>query len=249
MTLGAVRADPLGILVAFGAGIVSFVSPCVLPLVPAYLGMVAGVRAGELPSDGRKLVRPTLLFVAGFSIVFVLLGAGASSIGSALITHRRGLEEFAGALTVAVGLLLVSGVSPRLLATEKRFHASPAALGGWAPPVMGAAFAFGWTPCIGPVLGAVLSEAAARTTLAGGMLLLAFYSLGLGVPFVAFGVASAKLVGVTGWVRRRYRLIAVGAGLVLAAWGALMVAGDTTTVSSWFSTVMRDLHLTRLTVS
>ncbi|MHB1855774.1 MAG: cytochrome c biogenesis CcdA family protein, partial [Acidimicrobiales bacterium] len=133
--------------------------------------------------------------------------------------------------------------------TERRWHASPAALGGWAPPVMGAAFAFGWTPCIGPVLGAVLSEAAARTSVVGGMILLTVYSLGLGVPFVAAGVATGHLAGVFGWVRRNYRVIAAAAGLVLAAWGALMVVGDVTLVSSWFSTVMRDLHLTRLTVS
>lgn len=247
-----IHADALGILVAFGAGILSFVSPCVLPLVPAYIGLVAGVRTGDLTegnADMGKVTRSTILFVLGFTVVFVLLGAGASSIGSALHTHRRVLEEVAGVVTLAVGALFVSGVSPSFLGAERRFRVSPSGLGRWAPPVVGAAFAFGWTPCIGPVLGAVLSEAAARDSLTGGIVLLAFYSLGLGVPFVAAGVATGRLAGVFSWVRRHHRVIFLCAGVVLAAWGTLMIVGEVTVVSSWFSTLLRDLGLTRLTVS
>jgi len=271
---GVVHADVAGVVIAFGAGILSFISPCCLPLVPGYIGLMAGVATGEgaggdedasagvgagsgagagagagsTPGVGRVLVS-TLLFVAGFTIVFVLLGAGASSFGNLLVTHRRGLEEGAGVLTLIVAVLLMSGASPGMLSLEKRFHASPSALGIWAPPVMGMAFAFGWTPCIGPVLGAVLSEAAARDTVVGGMVLLAFYSLGLGVPFVLAGLAWGKASGAVRWIRSHYRPIYLVAGLMLGAWGVLLVAGRVNIASTWFAQILRDLHLTRLTVS
>ncbi len=250
--LATVRPDPLGMLVAFGAGVASFVSPCVLPLVPAYVGLVAGVKVGDLIDgevDRSSVFLPTLLFVAGFSVVFVMLGAGASSVGSALSNDKRLLEVVSGLLTVCVGVLFATGMSPSFLQVERRFHVSPGEWGRWAPVVMGAAFAFGWTPCIGPVLGAVLSQAAARSTLVGGVALLAAYSLGLGVPFVAFGLATGRLAGAHRWAKSHRRAIGATAGLLMVAWGAVMVAGDVSVVSGWFASLLRDLHLTRLTVS
>src|SRR5205823_3753171 len=134
----------------------SFLSPCVLPLVPGYLSMVSGISVAELqegdPGNLRRIVVSTLLFVAGFTAVFVALGAAASGFGQALREHQRGLEMIAGAFVMAMGVFLAGFVSPRFLMAERRLHVSPSEVGAWAPPVMGAAVAFGWPPCIGPVL-------------------------------------------------------------------------------------------------
>lgn len=218
-------ADP-GVVAAFGGGMLSFLSPCVLPLVPGYLSLISGVRVGELQEDGAgvatktRVVRPTLLFVAGFTLVFVLLGAGASALGDALREHRRGLNQVSGMIVIAMGLFVAGVVSPRLMMAERRFHLAPSQLGAWAPPIMGMAFAFGWTPCIGPILSGVLGLAANQDTLGRGVVLLLAYSAGLGV---ASGVAFARLAGVFAWVKRHYRAINLVAGTALVAFGLLLI--------------------------
>jgi len=275
---GAVTADPLGALVAFGAGILSFVSPCVLPLVPGYLSLVTGLSAAELGggrSAARRRLGPLLrgigLFVAGFTVVFVLLGAAASGLGHALGTHKQELTVASGAVMVGLGCVLVVASLPagvwawmgsaasvpgriglRLglaAGAERRFHVRPDTLGAWAAPVMGMAFAFAWTPCIGPVLAAILGLAYSRSTLTGGMVLLFFYSLGLGVPFLLTGVAFDRLTGLYGRAGRRLAVVQVVAGVVLVAFGALLVAGDLGWLSAQFSTLLDDLGLKRLTTS
>jgi cytochrome c-type biogenesis protein len=276
-----VTADPLGVLVAFGAGIVSFLSPCVLPLVPGYVSMVSGLSAAELDvvpapagaAGGRArrrrrpaapLIRGIALFVAGFTLVFVALGAAASGLGQLLHGHLHALTTAAGGVVVALGVVLVAGslpagvwsrlgagVSGRVgwLVGDRRIHVRPSTLGTWAAPVMGMAFAFAWTPCIGPVLAAVLGMAAARSTLAGGVVLLFAYSIGLAVPFVVTGVAFDRLTSFFARARRRLALVQVLAGLVLVAFGALLLAGDLGWLSAQFSTLLDHLGLHRLTVS
>ncbi len=247
-----ISANPLGMLTAFGAGIVSFISPCCLPLVPGYLGMITGIETPNLTSGNaqlKRVLRTTLLFIAGFTLVFVLLGAAASSLGGLLVSHRRVLDIVAGVLIVGVALLIVTGIMPGVLSMERRIHISPSRFGSIAPPIMGMAFAFGWTPCIGPVLGAVLSIAALKATLPGGMALLCVYSLGLGVPFILAGVAWGRASTIFTWLKSHYRSVSIGSGIVLGGWGVLLILGDTTLVASWFSQIMNDLHLSRLTVS
>lgn len=275
---GTVTADPLGVLVAFGAGILSFLSPCVLPLVPGYLSMVSGLSALELGarSSGTgvtdasprrpvwPLVRSILLFVSGFTLVFVVLGAAASSLGGALTAHKASLITVAGVVVVVLGVLMIvsslpAGVWARLgpsvsgraawLVGERRFHFSPERLGAWGAPVMGMAFAFAWTPCIGPVLGAVLTLAASRPTLGGGVLLLFAYSLGLGVPFLATGVAFDRLTGIYGRLRGRLAIVQVAAAFVLVAFGAILLSGDLGWLSAQFSHALSHLGLERLTTS
>ncbi|HZU79550.1 MAG TPA: cytochrome c biogenesis protein CcdA [Acidimicrobiales bacterium] len=249
---GAITADPLGILVAFGAGMLSFLSPCVLPLVPGYVSMVSGLSAAEL-GDGRRrdpaVLSGTLLFVAGFTLVFTALGAAASSFGRLLVHHQRVLDVVAGAVVVVLGVWLAGVGTPRLFLSERRFHPLPSRLGPWAPPVMGMAFAFGWTPCIGPVLGAVLGLAAERATLVSGLVLLVAYSLGLGVPFVATGLAFGRLTGLLARVRRRLWLVDAVAGAALVAFGVLLLTGDLHWVSTAVADVLRAIGLGRLTVS
>jgi len=301
--LAAIHADPLGLLVAFGAGMLSFLSPCVLPLVPAYLSMVSGLTAAELtaltpapepaptdlpvpepvgargagpspegeatptvpgaavlpdPEELRRhrgrLLRGILAFIAGFTVVFTILGASASSVGRLFLTHQHALEVVSGVLIIVFGALLVAmaaGVTlPMALAGEKRFLVRPSVLGSWAPPVLGMAFAFAWTPCIGPVLGSVLALAAGTGgSAAGGVALLLAYSLGLGVPFLLSGLAFGRMTDLLARVRGRLRIVDLVGGLILVAFGVLLLTGNVDILSAHISNWLRDLHLDRLSTS
>lgn len=248
-----ISLDPLGLLVAFGAGMLSFVSPCVLPLVPGYVSMVSGLSATEMEAGARRdlvpVLRGVLGFVAGFTVVFTALGAAASGIGRALIEHQRGLDIAAGAVVVVLGLWLAGVGTPRLFFRERRFHPLPSRLGVWAPPVMGMAFAFGWTPCIGPVLGGVLGLAAARATLTSGIVLLVTYSLGLGVPFLVTGLAFGRLTGVLARVKRRLGFVDLVAGIALVCFGLLLLTNNLHWLAGHVSAWLDDVGLHRLTVS
>jgi cytochrome c-type biogenesis protein len=237
------------IVVAFGAGMLSFLSPCVLPLVPGYLSLMSGLSAAELDTERARLLRSTLLFVAGFTVVFVALGATASAVGQTLQDHQRGLNQVAGVVIIVMGIVLAGAVSPAVLMRERRFHVSPSALGVYAPPVMGMAFAFGWTPCIGLVLGPILTLAAADGTVWHGVVLLVFYSLGLGVPFVVSGLALARLTGAFGWVKRHFRVINAIAGALLVAFGLLLLTGNVSWLSRHVADLLRAIGLDRLSTS
>jgi cytochrome c-type biogenesis protein len=242
--------SPVGFVVAFGAGIVSFLSPCVLPLVPSYLSMMSGVSSTELATasrpDQKRLLRSTLLFVAGFTLVFAALEATASGLGQTLHSHQRVLDQVAGIVIIAGGLVFAGLIRPSWLMRERRIQVAPSRLGEWAAPVMGMAFAFGWTPCIGPLLAAVLSLASDTHTLGRGEAMLVAYSLGLGVPFVAVGVAFGRLTGVLTFVRAHLRIINLFSGIFLAALGVLLLTDNLHLLSTWFSDLFRSLGLGRL---
>jgi cytochrome c-type biogenesis protein len=242
--------SPLGFVVAFGAGVVSFLSPCVLPLVPSYLSMMSGVGTAELAAsnegDRNRLLRSTLLFVAGFTLVFAALEATASGVGRALQDHQRVLNEAAGIAILVMGLIFAGLLRPAWLIRERRVDIRPSRLGPWAAPVMGMAFAFGWTPCIGPALAAVISLASSSHTLGRGELMLVAFSLGLGVPFIALGVAFGRLAGVLGFVRVHVRIINLVSGLILAALGVLLLTDNVHVLSTAFSRALDDLGLDRL---
>jgi cytochrome c-type biogenesis protein len=215
---------------AFAAGLLSFVSPCVLPLLPVYLSFISGVGVEDLGREHRRrLLLTSLLFVAGFTVIFVLMGAGAGGVGRLLIAHRDVLMIAAGAFIAFSGLVVAGFVrlpEPVLKVAPKRAGAGGAFL-------TGAALAIGWTPCVGYVLGAILSMAATSQSALSGSLLLLVYSMGLGVPFVlaalAFDWVSARL----GWVKRHYKGIQVTAGLVLVVFGVLMMFGILQQLSRW----------------
>jgi len=252
-TAHLVAHSPLGFVVAFGAGTASFLSPCVLPLVPGYLSLMSGVSSTELSvatrTEQSKLLRSTLLFVAGFTAVFVALGATASTIGHLLKDHQSGLNQVAGAAIIVMGILLAGVVTPAFLQQERRFHVLPSELGPWAAPVMGMAFAFGWSPCIGPALGAVLSLASYQQTLARGVLLLVAYSLGLGVPFVVTGFAFGRLAVVFAWVKRHFRAVNLASGAVLVAFGILLLTNNVHYLSTFFIDLLDHVGLKRLSTS
>lgn len=271
--LAALSASPLGLLTAFGAGMLSFLSPCVLPLVPGYVSMVSGLSAAELVGrqgdvgargSRRQVMRGILLFIAGFTVVFTTLGAAASGIGHLLGTDRHAFTTAAGAVVVAFGVVLAVGAVPATvwarggslavagvgrIVQERRIQVRPSALGSWAPPVMGMAFAFGWTPCIGPVLGAVLGLAASRTSLGDGVVLLMAYSLGLGVPFLLTGMAFGRLTSLFARARRRIWIVHLAGGAVLVAFGVLLLTGQLGWLAAQVSDLMRHLGLQRLTTS
>jgi cytochrome c-type biogenesis protein len=247
----ALSFGPGGLVAAFGAGMLSCLSPCVLPLMPGYLSLMSGVSTAELAvatkTDTRRLLRSTLLFVAGFTVVFMALGAAASTVGDALNQHQVGLNQVAGVMVIVMGLVIAGVVSPGLLERERRLHVSPSQLGSFAPPVMGMAFAFGWTPCIGPILASVLTLAAAERTLTQGLALLFAYSLGMGVPFVAAGVAFGRLTTTFAWFKRHSRVINLVSGLLLAGFGVLLLTDNVSRLSGWLIDIMSRIGLDRLT--
>ncbi len=247
---GLVQHSALGFVIAFGAGIASFVSPCVLPLVPSYLSMMSGVGvrngpdgpgAGADGADRARLLWSTLLFVAGFSLVFAVLEATASALSHPLQAHKLVLSDVAGALIVAMGVLIAFQLP--WLQREHRFAVRPSRLGPWAAPVMGMTFAFGWTPCITPVLAAVLGLASSGGTLARGEEMLVAYSFGLGVPFVLTGLAFGRLSGALGFARRHSRAVSLVSGALLAALGVLIITGEVGVVSSWTNSLLDHIGL------
>jgi cytochrome c-type biogenesis protein len=226
--------DPT-IPLAFAAGVVSFLSPCVLPLVPGYLSYMSGLSSAERVRPSIAPWKVALGFVLGFSIVFVALGATATLLGSVLRENQTTLARLGGAFIIVVGLIFMGVIKMPWLYREARFHPTPGAgLGGSV--VLGAAFAFGWSPCIGATLGAVLAMAAGRGTTGGpaeGALLLGAYSLGLGIPFIAAGLGIARLTGALTWFRRHIRTVNVVSGILLVAVGVLLLSGQFFRLSIW----------------
>lgn len=216
--------------IAFIAGLISFLSPCVLPLVPGYLSYMSGLApgAGGDAANGLRAATAALFFVLGFTAVFVALGATATLLGSLLRNYQALLTRAGGIFIILLGLVFMGVLKIPWLYREARFHPTPAA-GAWGSVVLGGAFAFGWSPCIGATMGAILTMAAGRGTTGGpgeGAMLLAVYSLGLGVPFILAGAGVAHLTVAVKWLRRHTRAVNLvsGAGLVIV--GLLFVTGQ-----------------------
>jgi cytochrome c-type biogenesis protein len=225
-----ISSDPaagVGIFAALAAGVVSFLSPCVLPLVPGYLSAVTGVSANELESAGwRRVLGPSLLFVASFSAIFILLGLTATGIGSVLQDHRELLTKISAALIIAMGLLFVGSLFITRLNREWHVDALLERAGKGGPIVAGAAFAIAWTPCIGPTLGAILGAASLSGSAARGAFLLAVYSAGLAIPFILTAVAFSQMTTAFAVVKRHYQAIVAVGGLILIAMGVLIWTGE-----------------------
>ncbi len=244
-----------GYVVAFGGGVISFLSPCVLPLVPAYLSVVTGVDVAELRGDrslsnvsSSRVLRTTLLFILGFSTIFVLLGLSATTIGKVLYADHVLLTRISGVILVFMGLFLLGSQYLKMpwLYSEKRFHPRLATLGPYAAPVAGMAFAFGWTPCIGPILSSVLSIAASQGKAVQGALLLAFYSLGLGVPFIVTGLGFKKLESSFNWVKRHFSALTFISSAALILFGVLLAFNRFVILTQQLSDFMTVLHLQKL---
>lgn len=254
VVLGEVNTS---LIAAVLAGAASFLSPCVLPLLPGYLSLMSGYSTREI-AEGNvsmwKVTRATLLFVAGFTLVFVVLfGGAASSIGRLL--QESVFTTIAGWMIIVMGLFIATTAvwQPEFLLPvmkDRRKDVRPSRFGAFAPPVMGMAFAFGWTPCIGPFLGAAITLGLTAETSGDtgqAMLVLAFYSLGLGVPFLLSSLLLAKTFSVVNGIKRFLIPISIFSGLMLAGFGVLMVTGNVNALSSFFDSLLRSIGLDSLT--
>jgi cytochrome c-type biogenesis protein len=223
-------ADPaagVGLFAALWAGVVSFLSPCVLPLVPGYLSAVTGVSVTELEDAGwRRVLVPSLLFVASFSAIFIILGLTATGLGSTLSEHRNLLEKISAALIIAMGVVFVAAPLVPVLSREWHVEGLMSRAGKGGPLIAGAAFGVAWTPCIGPTLGAILSAAALTDSAGRGALLLAVYSAGLAIPFLLTALAFSRMTTAFDAVKRHYPLIIATGGVILIAMGVLIWTGE-----------------------
>ncbi len=216
---------PEGLATAFAAGLVGFASPCVLPLIPGYLSFVSGVGFDQLGSSQRRVVVSTSAFVAGFAVMFAVLGAGAGWFGTVLLENRRSLEVVAGAFLALAGLVVAGLRLPRALLIERHPNAlrRPGGLGGAA--LTGVAFAIGWTPCTGPTLAAIF-VLAGRGSPTDGAILLTVYALGLGVPFLLSGLFFTRALAASRWLRGHWRAVSLASGSLLVLFGVLLASGE-----------------------
>ncbi len=231
----------VSLIAAFGAGILSFISPCVLPLVPGYISYISGVSFEEMrPSDAaaaararRQMVVTSLAFVLGFSLVFIALGATATVLGRAIVRHHAMLERIAGVLVIIFGLHLAGIFRIRWLDRDTRMQTNRRPAGAGGAVLVGIAFAFGWTPCIGPILGGILAIAGQKDSVSQGVLLLAIYSAGLGIPFLLTALAVDRFFFASARIRKHYRTIEVVSGVLLILLGVLIVTNRFTMLSRY----------------
>ena len=248
-------AENVTLLAAFGAGLLSFISPCVLPLIPGYLSYVSGLSLDEMrggtaavastaggvavavaaPVARRRVVLASLAFILGFSIVFVTLGASASAIGQFLMSRLSILSRVAGGIIIIFGLHTMGVLRIEWLYQEKRVQTTKQPAGLVGATLVGIAFAVGWTPCIGPILAGILAVAAAQDTVGDGVRLLSAYSLGLGVPFLATALAIDRFYAAFAKIRRYYHAIEVVSGALLIAIGVLIFTNRFTIIVQWLS--------------
>jgi len=249
--LGAVHdaSSDLYVLIAFGGGIISFLSPCVLPIVPGYLSLVSGLTLGEIQEARattlRRIAVTTGLFVLGFTVVFVVLGLATTAISDTLFHNQETLTRVSGGLVLLMAAYLAGSqllTTPRMY-QEFRFHPHLERFGPVAAPVAGVAFGLGWTPCIGPILGTVLGFAAQGQEVGRAAVLLTAYSLGLGVSFLAVGLAFGRFAAPLAWVKRHARALTLVSAAVLAVFGLILLTDSLPTVTARLSDAMDSLGL------
>jgi cytochrome c-type biogenesis protein len=240
----------IGFTAAFAAGLLSFLSPCVLPLVPSYLSFVTGLGMEELESGDAELRRTTLihslLFVAGFSSIFLALGASASFLGQILREYQLWIARIGGVIVLFFGLHLLGLTPLRWLQRERRMHLERKPVGYVGSFVVGVTFGAGWTPCIGPILGGILTFAATRQTLGEGVQLLAFYSAGLAVPFILSAVGFTWFLATFKRLRRHIVWVERASGALLVLVGLLLLSGQFTMLASWAANLTPDWILERI---
>ena len=240
------QAPNLGIAITFTAGLLSFLSPCVLPLIPSYVSFITGLSIDDVQQQRRLALIHALLFVTGFTVVFLALGATATVVGQLFHDNRAWVGRIGGVLVIALGLYLLGIFNFSAFARERRVHIGTKPIGYLGTVLVGMAFAAGWTPCIGPILGGVLAYTASSADLSRGMILLLAYSLGLAVPFIAAALAVDRFMALF----QRYRSAMVwtsrASGALLVVVGMLMVTGSMTRMSAWLQRWTPDFLWSRL---
>lgn len=230
----------LGLFVAFAAGVLSFLSPCVLPLVPSYLGFITGMSIEEMTNRRRTAMIHATLFVSGFSLVFILIGLSATALGRALNFNSLWLARLGGVMIILFGIYLLGIVRLPFLEQEKRLHLENKPLGYLGSVLVGMAFAAGWTPCIGPVLGGILTMASTEQNLARGAGLLAAYSAGLAIPFLVTAWAVESFFRWFEKFRRFLPMVQKASGALLILVGVLLVSGQFTRMAAWLQGMTPD---------
>jgi cytochrome c-type biogenesis protein len=230
-------------IAAFLAGLVSFLSPCVLPLVPGYVSLISGAGVEQLKTHESQLLRKVLLnsvaFILGFSVVFITLGAVATEVSQMLSRYRSTLAQIAGVVIILFGLHLTGVFKIKALYTDARLHSVKGGSTAWGAFVIGFAFAFGWTPCVGPVLTVILTFAAAQDSITKGVMLLAIYSMGLAVPFLLTALGVERFLKFYSRFRVHMHAIEVASGALLVVLGVLLVLGRFTIISNYLSFLNR----------
>ncbi len=232
-------SDNINILTAFIFGLLSFISPCVLPIIPGYISFISGYSLDDIQGKdttaARAVMVNSLVFISGFTLIFVLMGAAATSIGQLLNDNLNLISKVAGVVIIIFGLHMIGIFKIGFLNYEKRFHLQEKKLGILGSFTVGAAFAFGWTPCIGPVLAGILAIASQQDTVFQGIVLLFVYSLGLGIPFFLTAISINKFFNMFNRIKKHFHAIEVVGGIMLVAVGILMITNYLTIIASYFS--------------
>lgn len=236
----------IGLLVAFSAGLLSFLSPCVLPLIPSYITFITGLSFDEVQSSRRVALVHGLLFVFGFSLIFLALGATATVIGRVLFSQRDLITKIGGVMIIVFGLYLVGVLNIGFFARERRVHLANKPVGYLGTVLVGIAFGAGWTPCIGPILGSILLYASTEADLPRGLALLTAYSLGLGVPFILSALAVDRFMSFFQKFKKQMLWMQRGAGVLMIGIGVLMITNQFTILASYLQQFTPEFILKRL---
>ncbi|MFH1783812.1 MAG: cytochrome c biogenesis protein CcdA [bacterium] len=228
----------ISLIVAFMAGFAAFISPCVLPLIPAYISFITGVSVKELSSadtkskNVSKIILPTLFFILGFSLIFIILGASATFLGSFFLKNQRILQIIGGIIVVIFGLHMAGAFKLKFLEHEKRFSMNRRPLTVIGAFIAGVVFALGWTPCVGPILASILLYAGTQETVSEGIKLLSAFSLGLGIPFLLTSIAIGSFLSVFDRIKKYFRIISILSGIILVIMGILIMTGTFTVLTA-----------------
>jgi len=232
-------AENIPIFVAISAGVISFLSPCVLPLIPSYVAFITGISLEELSQEENlrqvriKVIANSLMFILGFSLVFIALGASATFVGKFLARNIRWFEIIGGVLVIFLGLHFAGILRLKFLDREKKIHLKKKPLGYLGTCLVGIAFGAGWTPCVGPILGAILTMAATTQNILKGIVLLTFYSAGLGLPFFLSAIILHKFFEYFKTIRKYFRIISIAGGVLLIIVGILLISGYFSSISAF----------------
>jgi cytochrome c-type biogenesis protein len=240
------EAPAVGVLVAFGAGLLSCLSPCVLPLIPSYVTFITGLSIDEVQNARRVALVHGVLFVLGFALIFLAMGATATMLGQALLQYRNWISRIGGVIIIIFGLYMLGAMNIGFLSRERRFHVQDKPVGYFGTMFVGAAFGAGWTPCLGPILGSILLYTGSQADLAKGMWLLFAYSVGLAVPFLISAVAIDRFSAFFKRMRNRMIWVSRISGVAMIAIGILLVTNYFTVLASWLTGLTPDFLLERI---
>ena len=239
-------APAFGVLIAFSAGLLSFLSPCVLPLIPSYVTFITGLSLDDVQNARRTALVHGMLYVLGFTLIFMAMGAGATLLGQALLKHRDWISRIGGVVIIIFGLYLLGVLNVGFMARERRFHIADKPVGYVGTMFVGVAFGAGWTPCLGPILGSILVYTSSQADLGKGLWLLFAYSLGLAVPFLLSAVAIDRFSAFFQRMRKQMVWVSRISGVVMIGIGVLLVTNYFTILSSWLTGLTPDFLLDRI---